>query len=68
MKFFVGKLDKNMHGTEGPGEPWNKEPVLGPKFVIVRLGYAPVFTGWRLIYYFPSGAWWHFDVSTYREK
>lgn len=66
-RFYFGKLDTNHHGTEKKGEPWNKETVRGPKFVFLRLeshekDFKLRHLGWRVILYFPSGAWWHFDI------
>ncbi len=68
MKFYFGKSSTNKHGTERPGEEWNEQTVRGPRLKLVRLGYKPNFTGYRLLYYFPSGAWWHFDISTFKER
>lgn len=59
--FSFGRSDTNYHGTEPPGCVWDKKTVRGPKFKIVRIGYAPRWVGRRLIFYFPSGAWWHLD-------
>jgi hypothetical protein len=63
IKFYWGKKsDRNMHGTQKKGEPWNKEMVTGPKFSLVKLGVHKPTTGHRLIFYWPSGAWNHLDV------
>ena len=68
MEFYFGKSATNRHGTEKRGERWNKQTVHGPRLRVVELeGFdrnSRIRTrlGWRLIVYFPSGAWWHFDL------
>jgi hypothetical protein len=68
MKVDCGRLDRNHHGTEAHGQPWNKQTVCGPRFKLVRLeGFdsdsrLKANIGWRVIFYFPSGAWWHLDI------
>jgi hypothetical protein len=61
--FYFGKLKTNCHGTQVSPAPWNKEMVRGPKFVVVKIGYIGHHSGRRLIFYFPNGSWWHFDVT-----
>ena len=76
LKFHFGNEPRNCHGTEKKGERWNGEPVLGPKFRMVDLLGPIVEMGvitravWykRLIFYFPTGAWWHIDIAIMRPR
>lgn len=67
--FQISKNDRNSHGTQKRGERWNKETVCGPKFKVVKLEGCvgktimtlPGFHR-RVIFYSPSGTWWHLDL------
>lgn len=67
-RFACGRLDSNHHGTQQRGQPWNQETIKGPKFTFVRLeGFdrnsrLKTRIGWRIWFYFPSGACWNFDL------
>lgn len=52
----------NQHGTEKPGKPWNKKTCKGPRFKFLKLARATPGISWRIIFYWPSGAWWSFDI------
>jgi hypothetical protein len=54
---FMSGLSKTNHHIY-PGF----ETVHGPKISLVKLTCHTPSTGHRLIFYFPSGAWWWFDV------
>jgi hypothetical protein len=71
VKFAFSKGERNCHGTQKKGEPWNKETVRGPKLVFFDIkkenawqkGFgARCFFFWRWIFYFPSGSCWYIDV------
>jgi hypothetical protein len=58
VKFSRGRSDQNYHDWRtGKGVA-----VLGPKLRRVKLGVHAPSTGYRFIFYFPSGAWWYVDV------
>ena len=80
LRTYFGKSKMNSHGTQGKGEPWNQETVRGWKLCCVDL-LGPIKARetanpeggktrakWykRFILYFPSGAWWNFDVVLHR--
>lgn len=51
-----GSLDRNHHGKDS-------SPIKGPTFRRVKLTIHPPSTGYRFIFYFPSGRWWHLDLT-----
>lgn len=55
IHFDFCRCADNRHG-EGHAQ------ICGPRFRVVRLGVYPPSTGTRWIFYWPSGAWGHFDV------
>jgi len=60
LKFRLNRNATNYHGPEHCGWSWRPDTIHGWK---VRLGvYSIKLSGWRLILYFPSGAWWNFDA------
>ena len=67
MKLVFEKNKRNSHGTQKSGEPHNRETVRGPKFAAVRLERKSPGFSWRLIFYFPSGAWWNLDIYSNRK-
>lgn len=68
MRFSFDKANGNHHGTNKKGEPWNEQTVRGPRFKFLALeGFNSSSKlqkniGWRVIFYFPSGACWYFDA------
>ena len=72
--FAWGSLKTNHHGTEKPGEKWNQQTVKGWKLVVLDLNSdlskrrKQTRFAKRIILYFPSGAWWHFDIYKPRGK
>lgn len=61
--------ERNIHGTQKKGEPWNRETVRGPRFSVVDIRKGNPHTKEnandfykRIIFYFPSGAWWNLDI------
>lgn len=64
--FRFEKNHSNMHGTQKPGEAWNRETVKGPKFKKRTLERKSPGFSWRFIFYFPSGKWWNLDVFSKR--
>jgi hypothetical protein len=56
LHFDHAKLGSNYHGN-------NHDTIRGPKFVRVKPFVHPPSTCHRFILYFPSGAWWHLDVT-----
>jgi hypothetical protein len=64
MKIMFGKYsDRNHHGTQKPGEPWNQETVRGwtVRFVHIE-NFTTRVPGFRFLLYAPSGKCWNFDV------
>ncbi len=63
LKFSIGSLDSNHHGwwKDADGK-YQSEPIKGPKFSLVALSMTKPSRGYRLIWYWPSTAWWHVDV------
>ena len=63
--FDAGRLDRNIHDwSSGKGTT-----IRGPKFKHVKLrGVRAPSTAHRFIFYFPSGAWWHFDIMFDRKE
>lgn len=65
LKYYFGKSSTNYHGTQAKGESWNNETVYGWKIIsldIKPLGETRAKWYKRFILYFPSGAWWYFDM------
>lgn len=72
QRLMCGKGAANRHRWFKVNDVWHSHTISGPKFSLVRLeGHSwlrldsPMMTlcycGWRLIFYWPSGAWWHVD-------
>jgi hypothetical protein len=58
IRFNFGRLSQNVHDwRSGKGVK-----VRGPRLKCVHISVAAPSTGYRFIFYFPSGAWWHLDV------
>jgi acetyl esterase/lipase len=54
-----GRIEVNYHDWRtGKGVM-----IRGPKFDVFRLHMHAPTTAYRFIFYFPSGAWWHFDIT-----
>lgn len=66
MIFKFYRNERNRHGTQSAGEPWNEMTVTGPKFKLLKLRRDSPGISRRLIFYFPSGAWWNLDVFSKR--
>lgn len=64
----ICKSERNSHGTQKPGERWNAQTVTGPKFTFVKLERKSPGFSRRLIFYFPSGAWWSVDFYSKRQE
>lgn len=61
LRFDRGSGERNFHGKE-------HTPISGPWFKHVRLSVHLPSTGHRLIFYFPSGKWWHWDITFDRRE
>jgi hypothetical protein len=68
MKFMFHTGDFNHHGTQKKGEPWNQQTVRGPKLKWLKLERKSPGFSRRLIFYFPSGKCWYFDVYSKRKE
>lgn len=55
LRFDFDRNDQNFHGE-------SSRPIYGPTFTNVKIAVHPPSTGYRFIFYFPSGKWWNFDV------
>ena len=64
MRIRIGNYsDRNHHGTQKRGEPWNQETIRGWTVKLVHLeGLGGRVPGFRYLLYAPSGKCWNFDV------
>lgn len=69
LKLKFNRNATNYHGPEYCGWPWHPDTIHGWKLRLARLSvYSIRLEGLRLILYFPSGAWWNFDVYLMERK
>lgn len=66
MKFAFNKNLTNHHGRNADGK-WTGHVVRGPRFAWVKLDRKGPGFSRRLIFYFPNGSWWNFDVYSARQ-
>lgn len=69
VKFCFGRSKPNYHKyfVDALGTS-HSHTICGPKFRHVNLNVHLPSTGHRFIFYFPSGAWWMFDVYIDRRQ
>ena len=61
VHFYFGRIGINYHGDR-KGLELGKV-IRGPKFARIKLTHVvPPSTGHRIMFYWPSGAWWYLDV------
>ena len=73
MTFDFGRSDCNYHDhRKAMAANWATdvpfETVYGPKVKCFSLKRGDAGISVRVIFYFPSGAWWHLDIATKRRE